>query len=248
MKLKKRFGQHFLRDKGVVRKIVEAAEIKPTDKIVEIGGGSGALTEEILRNSPLQLTVLEIDPQWWKYLSEKFTDARILNEDAVTFDFSSLKEKHKFLGNLPYNVSTAILRNILRHRGIFERGIFMVQKEVADRLTATAGKNYGYLPALFQLFFEFKKLFNVSPTSFYPPPKVWSTVFLMKPKNFLMDEEELLEYERFLKKAFSQRRKKLKSNLKIRELGELGDKRAEELPPQELFTLFRNLKLKGYSF
>ena len=247
MRLKKSLGQHFLKDKSVVRRIVDAGEVSDTDRVIEIGPGGGALTEEILRRNPKELVLIEVDPRWAEYLKERFGDSvKVFNADATEFDFSRLGGKWKFFGNLPYNVSTAIIRNLLKHRGVFEKGVFMVQKEVADRLAATGGEEYGYLPALLQPFFRIEKLFNVHPKAFTPPPKVWSTVFRMVPTGFEMEEEELLSFEKFLKQAFSHRRKKLKKNLKLKEFPEgfeeLADRRAEEIPPEVLLRLFRSIR------
>jgi len=244
LRLKKSLGQHFLRDKGVIRRIVDSMEISPADRVVEIGPGGGALTEEILKRNPGELYLIEVDRDWVDYLKERFGDrVKIFNADATTFDFSSLGEGLKFFGNLPYNVSTRIIRNLLSHRRAFKEGVFMVQDEVAERLRATSGKDYGYLPALLHNFFKVKKLFKVPPGAFTPPPKVMSAVFKMEPKGFDISEEELLELERFLKRAFSMRRKKLKKNLGLKELphqfAHLGDKRAEEIPPEELYALFK---------
>ena len=246
MRLKKSLGQHFLKDKGIIRKIVDSMEVSPEDRVVEIGPGGGALTEEILKRNPKELYLIEIDREWADYLKERFGDrVKIFNADATTFDFSSLGEGLKFFGNLPYNVSTKIIRNLLTHRKAFKEGVFMVQDEVANRLTATSGKDYGYLPALLQNFFKLKKLFKVPPQAFTPPPKVMSAVFKMEPKEFNLPEEELLAFENFLKRAFSMRRKKLKKNLGVKEFppefSHLQDRRAEEVSPSELYALFRAL-------
>ena len=246
MKLKKSLGQHFLRDKSVIRRIVDSGEISSQDKVVEIGAGGGALTEEIVSRHPERLVLIEFDPRWVAYLREKFKGkAEVIEADATGFDFSSLGGRWKFFGNLPYNVSTAILRNLLKHRGVFGEGIFMVQKEVTDRLVATGGKSYGYFPALLQPFFRIERLFDVHPKAFTPPPKVWSTVFRMVPTGFDMEESELLRYEAFLKKAFSHRRKKLKKNLGLDVFPpgfeEFFKKRAEEIPPERFVSLFRAL-------
>ena len=247
MRLKKSLGQHFLRDKGVIKRIVSAGNVLPEDRVVEIGPGGGALTEEILKREPKELVLIEIDPRWAEYLKEKFgSSVKIFNADATEFDFSQLEGKWKFFGNLPYNVSTAIIRNLLKHRNVFKEGVFMVQKEVADRLAATKGKEYGYLPALLHPFFRIEKLFDVHPKAFVPPPKVWSTVFRMVPSGFDMEEGELLSFEKFLKRAFSHRRKKLKKNLGLKGFPEgfeeLAEKRAEEIEPEEFLALFRALK------
>jgi 16S rRNA (adenine1518-N6/adenine1519-N6)-dimethyltransferase len=247
MRLKKSLGQHFLRDKNIIKKIVDAGDLNHLDKVVEIGAGGGALTEEIISKNPKELVVVEIDKDWVKHLENKFGERiKIINTDATKFDFSSLDGKFKYFGNLPYNVSTKILRNLLDHRKTMVKGIFMVQKEVAQRLCAKSGKEYGYLPALLSLFFDIKKLFDVPPKAFIPPPKVMSTVFEMVPKNFNMEEDKLLEFEKFLKRAFSHRRKKLKSNLKLKnypqEFSKYLEKRAEELTPQGLLELFEKLR------
>lgn len=247
MRLKKSLGQHFLRDKSVVRRIVDLGSITPEDRVVEIGPGGGALTEEILRRKPKELILVEVDPRWVEYLKERFGDyVKIFNADATEFDFSQLGKGLKFFGNLPYNVSTAIIRNLLGHRKSLKEGLFMVQKEVAERLAARSGKEYGYLPALLQPFFKVEKLFDVHPKAFTPPPKVWSTVFKLTPAGFDMEEEELLSFEKFLKRAFSHRRKKLKKNLGLDSFPsgfeELADKRAEEVPPETLLSLFRSLR------
>jgi 16S rRNA (adenine1518-N6/adenine1519-N6)-dimethyltransferase len=246
VRLKKSLGQHFLKDRGIIRKIVDSMEVSPEDRVVEIGPGGGALTEEILKRNPKELYLIEIDREWADYLKERFGDrVKIFNADATTFDFSSLGEGLKFFGNLPYNVSTKIIRNLLTHRKAFKEGVFMVQDEVANRLTATSGKDYGYLPALLQNFFKLKKLFKVPPQAFTPPPKVMSAVFKMEPKEFNLPEEELLAFENFLKRAFSMRRKKLKKNLGVKEFppefSHLQDRRAEEVSPSELYALFRAL-------
>ncbi len=247
MRLKKSLGQHFLRDKNVVKRIVDAGNVSAEDRVVEIGPGGGALTEEILKRKPKELVLIEVDPRWVEHLKEKFGNSvRVISADATEFDFSQLGGKWKFFGNLPYNVSTAIIRNLLKHRSVFKEGVFMVQKEVADRLAATRGKEYGYLPALLHPFFRIEKLFDVHPKAFFPPPKVWSTVFRMVPAGFDMEEGEILSFERFLKKVFSHRRKKLKKNLGLKTFPEgfeeLSDKRAEEIPPEKLLSLFRALK------
>ena len=244
MKLKKHLGQHFLKDRNVVRRIVESGGISERDRVVEIGPGGGALTEEILNRNPKEVVLIEVDSDWVNYLKQKFGDkVGIFHADATEFNFSELPGRWKFFGNLPYNVSTAIIRNILTHRKSFDSGVFMVQKEVAERLTSKRGKSYGYLPALLHPFFKIERLFDVHPRAFTPPPKVVSTVVRMVPTGFDMEEEELVEFENFLKRAFSKRRKKLKKNVEIPEgFEEFGERRAEEISPSEFLNLFRALK------
>ncbi|WP_456397526.1 16S rRNA (adenine(1518)-N(6)/adenine(1519)-N(6))-dimethyltransferase RsmA [Desulfurobacterium sp.] len=248
LRLKKSLGQHFLKDKNIIRKIVDAAGIEFSDTVVEIGPGGGALTEEILKRNPKTLICIEIDSEMVEFLKEKFKvfkNFTIFSEDAKKFDFSQAGNNLKVLGNLPYNVSTAIIRNLLNYIDTIHSAVLMTQKEVADRLTSISGKDYGYLPALLQNFFKIEKLFDVQPGAFVPPPKVRSTVFKMTPLNFRMEEKELKEFETFLKKAFSNRRKKLKNNLgkpPSIELEDIFQKRAEEIPPVDMLSLFRKIR------
>jgi len=247
LRLKKSLGQHFLKSRTVLRRIVEVAKLQRESRVIEIGAGSGALTKEILAKNPLELVVVEIDSRWVEFLREKFKDkVKILQADATKFDFSSLNKTYIYIGNLPYNAATAILRNIITHRKTVERGIFMVQKEVAIRLSSKIGKNYGYFSALISTFFDVKLLFDVHPSAFYPQPKVTSTVFELTPAGFDMPEEELLSFEKFLKTVFSHRRKKLRSNLRLSVTGAVFEIRAEELPPERLLELYRELREKGY--
>ncbi|SNR66681.1 16S rRNA (adenine(1518)-N(6)/adenine(1519)-N(6))-dimethyltransferase RsmA [Desulfurobacterium atlanticum] len=250
LKLKKYLGQHFLKDRNIIRKIVDSLDIKAGDTVVEIGPGGGALTKELVERKPKRLICVEIDDEMIDYLKETFRDCsfvEIVKGDAVKFDFSKCGNRIKVVGNLPYNVSTAIIRNLLDYKSILERAVFMTQKEVAERLISRKGKNYGYLPALLQNFFEIKKLFDVSPKVFTPPPKVWSTVFKMIPKDFSLDKEELEQFEKFLKKAFSGRRKKLKNTLGIEllEISDILSLRPEDVSPEEFYRLFTTFKQKN---
>ena len=243
IRLKKRFGQHFLKDKNITGKIADSLDIGEEDVVIEIGPGGGALTKELIKKKPKKLVCVEIDDEMIDYLKDEFKDCgsiEIVKGDAVKFDFSKCGSRIKVVGNLPYNVSTAIIRNLLNYKNILETAVFMTQKEVAQRLVSKKGKEYGYLPALLQNFFEIKKLFDVSPKAFVPPPKVWSTVFKMVPKDFSLDKEELEQFEKFLKKAFSSRRKKLKNTLGVElpGLSEVLSLRPEDVSPEEFYRLF----------
>jgi len=243
LRLKKYLGQHFLKDRNIIRKIVDFIDIKRDDIVIEIGPGGGALTKELIERKPEKLVCVEIDDEMIDYLKDTFRDCsfiEIVKGDAVKFNFSKCGNMIKVVGNLPYNVSTAIIRNLLNYKNILEVAVFMTQKEVAERLVSKKGKEYGYLPALLQNFFEIKKLFDVSPKAFTPPPKVWSTVFEMVPKDFSLDRKELEQFEKFLKKAFSSRRKKLKNTLgaKHPEFSEVLNLRAEDISPEKLYKLF----------
>ncbi len=233
MKLRKSLGQHVLKDKNIAWKIVAALQIGHSDSIVEIGGGTGALTEEILNKKPKTLTVIEIDRNMVNILKERFNGIRLINADASRFNISSIGKDLKITGNLPYNMSTAILENILTHRKSVRIGVFMIQKEVAERLISQKG----YFPSFLSFFFRVKKLFNVSPNCFFPRPKVMSTVIELKPKDFKLCEEDFEGLKDFLKRIYAHRRKTIENNLNIR-IPEFSGKRAEELSQDELFELF----------
>ncbi len=248
IKPKKRLGQHFLKDRKIIEKISDSLHIGKEDLIVEIGAGTGALTEELLKRNPKKLIAIEIDSELCEFLKEKFSNYKnfkVLQQDAKETDFKRFGKSLKIVGNLPYNVSTAIIRNLINSSKNIDVAVFMTQKEVADRFIRKKGKDYGYLSALTNIIFEIKKLFDVPPSAFYPPPKVNSTVFIMKPKEFHIKPDKLIRFENFLKLAFSNRRKKLKNNLKVKnyppELENTLSKRAEELSPEELFKLFERL-------
>ncbi len=248
IKPKKSLGQHFLRNRNVIERIARALNIGNDDIVVEIGAGTGALTEELIKRKPKKLIAIELDPKLYEYLKEKFSEYKnfkVIQGDAKKIDFKKFGNKLKIAGNLPYNVSTAIIRNLLNSIENIDSAVLMTQKEVADRFIKKKGKDYGYLSALINVFFSIKKLFDVPPSAFYPPPKVNSTVFMIKPKGFTMKKSKLKSFENFLKEAFSNRRKKLKNNLKLKkfppELEDILSKRAEELTPQELLSLFEKL-------
>ncbi len=240
-KPKKRLGQHFLKSKPVVSKILKTVNVGADDIVVEIGGGKGALTEALFQKKPKKLIVIELDKELAEFLKERFKGIDVVWADATEFNFSNLfdgSQKLKVVGNLPYNVSTRIIRNLINHHGVLKGCVFMVQKEVADRLTSLKGKSYGYLPALVWHFFDVKKLFDVPPSAFFPRPKVFSSVIEMIPKDTKVSPEELKDFERFLKVAFSQRRKKLKNVLDSLPK-EYSERRAEEVSPEEFLRLFR---------
>ena len=219
---KRRFGQNFLTDPGYASKIVELALIKPSDTVVEIGPGRGAITG-LVAEKGCRLCALEIDRDLCSHLTEEFAGAAnvdILNSDALSFDFSSLIGKKdlklKVVANLPYNVATPVLFRLLDYREMIDRMVLMFQKEVADRITASPGnKNYGALSIFPQLYCDINLAFKLPPGAFYPPPKVHSAVVefdvLAKPR-FKVEDEAFLK--RVVSAAFSQRRKKISNSLK----------------------------------
>ena len=219
IKPKKKLGQNFLHDKNIISSIIKGADVEDED-IIEIGPGPGILTENILKNKARSLLVIEKDDSFevnLKRIKNNYKDNfEYLINDVIDFDFKTLtKKKYKFISNLPYNISVPFILKMIRIRSAipWKEMILMVQKEVAERITADIGtKNYGRLSIMVNLNNDVKKLLNVKPTSFIPRPKVDSTVIKVSPKNKdIVVNNEI--FEKIVKVCFSQRRKKVKNNL-----------------------------------
>ena len=205
---KKKWGQHFLRNRGAVMRIVEAVEPAPDDIVVEIGPGEGVLTER-LAELPNELMAVEIDPELSDRLRAQFGDRiTLVNEDAM--DATLPARPYRAVGNLPYNAGTPILRRVVSDPNC-RRAVFMLQKEVADRLVAKPGDEaYGYLTLFVRLYSSARILMTLEPKSFYPPPKVRSAVVVLDPDRKPFASEELIE---LISASFRMRRKKLVNNL-----------------------------------
>ena len=219
IKPKKKLGQNFLHDKNIISSIINNVNVKDED-IIEIGPGPGMLTENILKNKARSLLVIEKDDSFevnLKKIKNKYKDNFIyLINDVIDFDFNKLKKKeYKIVSNLPYNISVPFILKMIKIRGVisWKDMVLMVQKEVAERITADIGtKNYGRLSIMVNLNNDVKKLLNVKPSSFIPKPKVDSTVIKISPKNKNLNINEEI-FEKIVKICFSQRRKKIKNNL-----------------------------------
>ena len=219
IKPKKKLGQNFLHDKNIISSIINNVNVKDED-IIEIGPGPGMLTENILKNKARSLLVIEKDDSFevnLKKIKNKYKDNFIyLINDVIDFDFNKLKKKeYKIVSNLPYNISVPFILKMIKIRGVisWKDMVLMVQKEVAERITADIGtKNYGRLSIMVNLNNDVKKLLNVKPSSFIPKPKVDSTVIKISPKNKNLKINEEI-FEKIVKICFSQRRKKIKNNL-----------------------------------
>ena len=219
IKPKKKLGQNFLHDKNIISSIIKGADVEDED-IIEIGPGPGILTENILKNKARSLLVIEKDDSFevnLKRIKNNYKDNfEYLINDVIDFDFKTLtKKNYKFISNLPYNISVPFILKMIRIRSAipWKEMILMVQKEVAERMTADIGtKNYGRLSIMVNLNNDVKKLLNVKPSSFVPKPKVDSTVIKVSPKNKdIVVNNEI--FEKIVKVCFSQRRKKVKNNL-----------------------------------
>lgn len=216
---RKRFGQNFLHDPGVIERIIRAIHPKPDDAIVEIGPGLGAITEEILAVNP-KLQVVELDRDLIPVLRTKFfnyPDFHIHEADALKFDFSQLVDEKplRIIGNLPYNISTPLIFHLLAQSGVVQDMHFMLQKEVVQRMAAVPGdNNYGRLGIMTQYFCKVQPLFEVGPGAFRPAPKVDSAIVRLVPHAELPHPaKDLVTLQTVVRTAFNARRKTLRKAL-----------------------------------
>jgi 16S rRNA (adenine1518-N6/adenine1519-N6)-dimethyltransferase len=239
VKPRKRFGQHFLHDPAVLKRIVDALAPARDDVVVEIGPGQGALTRPLLARLE-RLTVIEIDRDLAAALRDEFPPEKlaVVVTDVLDHDFSALPAGARIVGNLPYNISTPILFHLAAHADRLRDLHFMLQKEVVERMVARPSTpDYGRLSVMLQVRFELRKLFDVGPGAFRPPPKVDSAVVRLVPlaASPACDAKLL---ERIVREAFSARRKTLRNALPLRpaqyeELGIDPQLRPENLSPAD---------------
>lgn len=214
---KKRFGQNFLRDRHIVAEILNAAAIGPEDRVLEIGPGLGALTGDLLARAA-EVHIIEVDPELIEHWQRQSHPRLQLHAgDALTLDWSALLSHppYKLAANLPYNISTPILFRMIEQRHLFSRLVLMFQKEVGERLCAPpGGKDYGILSVFCQLWFDVRKVTNVPPGAFSPPPKVDSIVVQLDPlPQPRVDPGDEGLFRRVVRGAFGQRRKTLRNAL-----------------------------------
>lgn len=214
---RKRFGQHFLIDSRILDELVACIAPRPRETLVEIGPGRGALTSRLLESGAI-VHAVEIDRDLVDELSIRFSGQPRLyvhTGDALEFDFHQLATAppgFRIVGNLPYNISTPLLLSLLKLEGVIEEMCFMLQKEVAERLVATPGHaGYGRLSVMTQAFCTASIAFDVPPTAFAPPPRVDSSVVLMRVNPAPACRFEKLES--VVATAFAHRRKMLRHTL-----------------------------------
>ena len=246
-KTKKRFGQHLLISEGIISKIVDEIEVNSTDTIVEIGVGTGQLTKEILNRNPKILYGIEIDKTAYPIIEEnfyKYDNFKLIKDDFFNVNLFELvkNEKIKLVGNLPYNVSSLILINTVFYIDIIERTVFMLQKEVAEKLIAKPKtKSYTFLSVFLQTFFEIEYIMSVPPRFFSPPPKVVSAVVKMLPKDNLPNLDKKA-FKNFVSSLFANRRKMLRKKLPSEILHKANipeTARVEELNLEDFLNLFK---------
>jgi 16S rRNA (adenine1518-N6/adenine1519-N6)-dimethyltransferase len=214
-KPKKRFGQNFLQDENILNKIVKEINPQPEDAIIEIGPGYGALTQKLISATP-NLIAVEIDNELADSLLQKFPQLHLINEDFLLTDFSKLtseEKKLRIVGNIPYNITSPILFKLIENNKLITDAVFMVQLEVAKRMTANKRtKDYGILAVVLKYFTETKLCFKISPNVFFPKPKVFSALVHIHFKEMDQREEEQKLFIKIVKASFGNRRKILKNS------------------------------------
>ena len=213
----KKFGQNYLTDPNILRKIVEEIEPREEDNIIEIGPGLGALTDILLKKVG-SITAVEIDNRVGEILRLRFPGIDLITEDFLKTDLNAIYQRRgkklRITGNIPYNLTSSILFKMIENNHVIKDSVLMMQIEVAQRIISKKGtKEYGILSVLLNYFCEIKFCFRVSPNVFNPRPKVWSAVvhFYLKENNMTDLEKKI--FIQTVKAAFGNRRKTLKNSL-----------------------------------
>lgn len=258
---KKRLGQHFLVDRNYCDRIVRLAQIRRRDAVIEIGPGTGLLTRRLLERAA-SVTAVEIDPEMVAHLAKRFAGERgsrltVIQADVLQLDWESVARGSpcKLVGNLPYNIATVVIQKMMEIKHRFQTLVFMLQKEVAGRVLATAGDAaYGYFSVLCAYHFDAEAGFDVPPGAFRPQPRVDSHVLRLRPRPTPSSPADWAPLNRLLKCAFGHRRKTLFNNLRsqlgsatevrswLRECGIREQARAQEVPLDRFLCLAQVLQ------
>jgi len=225
---RKRFGQHFLVDTGIIHSIIRLIDPQPQDAVIEIGPGLGAMTKPLLAYLN-QMAVVELDRDLVKHWrSENISKLTVFEADALKFDFAawvtSAKKQVKtspeggrvlIVGNLPYNISSPLLFHLMAAAAYVDEQVFMLQAEVIERMVATHGASeYSRLSVMLQSRYVLENVLDVPPEAFEPPPRVDSAIVRMTPRtDLILSEKEYQSLEKLVSMAFAQRRKVLRNNL-----------------------------------
>lgn len=245
VRAKKALGQHFLKDLSVAKAIAGSLVIESRMPILEIGPGTGVLTQFLLQNPLFDLTAIELDSESVDYLKQNFPNLNLIYGDFLKLDLSELYPNQQFcvIGNYPYNISSQIFFKVLDYRDYIPYCVGMIQKEVAERIASKPGKKaYGILSVLLQAYYNIEYLFTVDEHVFLPPPKVKSAVIrLTRNERKTLDCNEKL-FKTVVKTAFNQRRKQLRNSLqslisKDKSIATIFDKRPEQLSVEEFVEL-----------
>ena len=244
---RRKLGQHFLAKGSILERIARAACPQPVDAVIEIGPGRGALTAKLLERAS-RVIAIEVDPALAAHLRAKFAGEprlEVVEADVLATDLVQWG-RLPVAGNLPYYIATPILERTAR-LGV-PRAVFLIQKEVAERLVASPGtRSYGFLTVEIGLFASARLLFEVKPGAFHPPPKVDSAVVLLEPRSTLAAIDNPEDFLRFVSLCFRHKRKTLRNNLAGAYPKEALDKlpeaglRAEQIPMEGFVAMYERL-------
>ncbi len=241
VRAKKFLGQHFLKDQGIARQIVESLVKGGNQHVLEIGPGTGVLTKFLIQDQTIDLKVIEIDWDSVAHLKKHHPALSIIEGDFLKLNLQDIfGTSFSIIGNFPYNISSQIFFKVLEQRNMVDQVVCMLQKEVAERIAEPPGsKTYGILSVLLQAFYDIEYLFKVPPEVFIPPPKVMSAVIRLKRnKREKLECDEALFFK-VVKQGFNNRRKTLRNALKSLNLATeflslpIFDQRAERLSVDE---------------
>ena len=214
---KKKFGQNFLKDASIIHSIIQSINPLLDDALIEIGPGLGALTKPLLEKSN-HLLAIELDRDIVSWMEKEYPKKKItiFNEDVLNFNFHQFDQKVRIVGNLPYNISTPVLFKCIENIVIIKDLHFMLQKEVVDRMIATpSSSDYGRLSVMLQYYFSMEHLVHVPKEAFDPEPKVESSFVRLIPyEHYPFIANNINQFGKIVKEAFSQRRKTIRNTLK----------------------------------
>ena len=217
VRAKKYLGQHFLNNLEIARQIAQTIPCEQETNVVEVGAGTGVLTQFLLQNEAIRLKAVEIDKESVAYLHNHFPTLEVIEGDFLRLDLPALFDQKPFcvIGNYPYNISSQIFFKILEHKDLIPICSGMIQKEVAQRISAKNGsKTYGILSVLLQAYYDIEYLFEVDKSMFVPPPKVQSAVIRLKRNSTQSIHCDEKLFKNIVKMAFNQRRKQMRNSLK----------------------------------
>ena len=256
-KAKKSLGQNFLIDKNIIKRIIQEGKITANETVLEIGPGTGNLTEEIIKQKPKKIILIEKDNKLSEELLLKFgNNIELINDDILEIEENNLSpDQILVFGNLPYNISTKILTKWIcnvKNKFWFKKLILMFQKEVADRIVAEVNtKSYGRLSVISQWKMNIKKIIDIKPYSFYPKPKILSTLLEFTPKNNFIHINDIKNLEKITKTLFNKRRKMIKNSIfnivNKEDLSKINfninlNSRPENIKPEEYYFLAKEIE------
>ena len=253
VRLKKKYGQNFLRDDRVINSIVSAVDLSAGTRVLEIGCGDGFLTRAILHFPISKLWAFEIDPEWVAHIGATISDVRltVFSQDFLQYDCTQFQPDAPWviLSNLPYNITFPILEILKENRSLIKEGVLMVQEEVAQKIVKKRGKGYGLVSLYFQHYFDWKLLDKVNPESFYPAPSVFSRLLYLAPRVNMPEIPQEKEFWPFVKMAFQRPRRTLRNNLMQtsypfdRLTDDILALRAQQLGIEDLLNLWNILRV-----